>query len=63
MKVKYIDCCDEQVAWGDNDDPRGLLRKGEVYEVEEKIVKSYHTKITLKEIDGKFNSVCFEEIN
>ena len=56
MKVRYIGASDEQVAW-ENDDPRGLLETGDVYEVE---VHSWHTRYHLKGIDGRFNAVCFE---
>ncbi|MBP2635530.1 MAG: hypothetical protein H6Q72_1437 [Firmicutes bacterium] len=60
-KVKYIGASDEQVRWGNNDDPRGLLNEGELYTVEREEVHSYHTKYHLKEFPGKrFNSVCFD---
>jgi len=61
MKVKYIGCTDGQVNWGGNDDPRGLLVEGQVYELERKEVHTWHTKYYLKEFPGKkFNSVSFE---
>jgi len=60
MRVKYIGCTDEQVRWGGNDDPRTVLEEGQEYEVEEKEVHSWHTKIKLVGVEGKFNSVCFE---
>lgn len=59
-KVRYIGASDEQVRWGNNDDPRGLLEIGNIYEVEHEDVHSWHTKYSLKGIKGKFNSVCFE---
>lgn len=63
-KVRYIGTCDEQVKWGSNDDPRGLLTEGDVYTVNSVEVHSWHTKITLREFpELKFNCVSFEEVN
>lgn len=59
MKVIYIGASEEQVRWGGNSDPRGLLEEGKEYEVEDKEVHSWHTKIKLKGIDGKFNDASF----
>lgn len=57
------DVSDEQVAWGSNDDPRGLLKPGAVYEVEKVESHSWHTKIYLVGYPGKkFNSVHFDEV-
>ena len=62
-KVKYIGATDTQVRWGGNDDPRGLLTKGTIYELQHKEVHSQHTKYFLAEFpDKEFNSVCFESI-
>lgn len=59
-RVTYIGASDEQVAWGSNDDPRGLLEIGRSYHVHTRDVHSWHTKIELAEFPGKrFNSVCF----
>lgn len=60
--VKFIGCTREQVNWGNNTDPDDLLIKGGVYYVQEVIVKSSHTKLILRGVDGKFNSVCFERL-
>lgn len=60
MKVKYIGATDEQVKWGGNDDPRGLLIEGDIYEVAKEEVHSWHTKLYLTEFPSKkFNSVSF----
>lgn len=61
-RVKYVGATDEQVRWGGNDDPRGLLTEGAEYEVETREVRSWHTKVTLKGVAGRFNSVCFEKV-
>lgn len=58
-KVKYIGATDDQVRWGGNDDPRLVLVEGGIYEVEREEVHSWHTKLYLKGIPGKFNSVSF----
>jgi hypothetical protein len=60
--VKFTGCSDEQVRWGGNDDPRGVLTEGETYEVEKTEVHSWHTKTKLKGVDGWFNSVCFKAV-
>lgn len=63
MKVKFIGCSEDQIRWGSNDDPNNILKIGEIYELDKKEVHSWHTKYYLKGVKGKFNSVCFEEIN
>lgn len=60
--VKYIGCTLEQIRWGNNDDPRGILIEGDVYYIEHVEVHSQHTKIELRGVKGKFNSVCFEVV-
>jgi hypothetical protein len=60
-KVIYIGATDEQVRWGGNDDPRGLLTEGQTYTVEKTEVHSWHTKIKLSGVAGWFNSVCFRD--
>lgn len=59
-KVKFIGCSKEQIAWGNNDDPNLVLFLGDQYYVEKVEVHSSYTKIELRGIVGKFNSVCFE---
>lgn len=61
-KVKFISSNKSQVEWGNNDDPDLLLEKDEIYEVKNIEVYSYHMKLYLKEVDGKFNSVSFEVV-
>lgn len=58
--VEFIGCTPEQINWGCNDDPNGVLVIGEKYCIELIIIRSQHTKIKLLGIDGKFNSVCFK---
>lgn len=60
--VKFVGCTKEQIAWGSNTDPQDLLVYGGVYYVQELIVKSSHSKLVLRGVEGKFNSVCFERI-
>ena len=63
MKVRYVGCSDDQVAFGGNKDPRPLLKEGEVYTVLEKKVHSYHTKYFLTVHPTlPFNSVSFEPV-
>lgn len=60
--VKFIGCTREQINWGNNTDPEDLLIQGGVYFVQQMIVKSSHTKLILRGVEGKFNSVCFERL-
>jgi hypothetical protein len=60
--IVYVGCSDEQVRWGGNDDPRGILVEQQKYYVEKIEIHSLHTKLTLFGISGKFNSVCFEKV-
>ena len=62
-KLRYVGADDDQVRWGGNDDPRGILEIGEVYEVIDVDVHTYHTKIYLKNFPNlAFNSVHFNEV-
>ena len=60
--VKYTGCSKEQVRWGNNDDPEPFLVQGGIYYVENTIVRSSHTKLVLRGVQGQFNSVSFERI-
>jgi hypothetical protein len=59
MKVRFNGATKEQIQWGANDDPNGVLKVGEVYEIESQDVRTWHTKITLKGIQGSFNDASF----
>ena len=61
-KVKYTGSIEEQVRWGGNDNPKGLLFVGDIYYVEKVEIHSWHTKLHLRGVRGKFNSVCFEKV-
>jgi hypothetical protein len=61
-KVKFIGAIKAQIQWGDNDDPNLVCNTEDIYEVEYVEVHSWHTKIYLVGIKGKFNSVSFEII-
>ena len=59
--VRYMDCIDEQVKWGGNNDPRGVLKKEELYTVTNVEVHKYHTKLRLEGFPNlQFNSVHFQ---
>ena len=58
--VEYLGCSDEQVRWGNNDDPRSFLIVGTEYKIEIVDVHRQHTKIKLYNKMGWFNSVCFK---
>ncbi len=61
-QVKFIGCTKEQILWGNNHDPNSSLRLNDFYYVERIEVHSQHTKLELKGIEGKYNSVCFEKV-
>ena len=58
--VEYIGCSQEQINWGNNDDPRSFLIVGKEYIIEKVDVHSQHTKVKLYNKMGWYNSVCFE---
>ena len=59
--VTYIGCTQEQINWGNNDDPKDILTIGNEYIVMHVDVHKSHTKISLYGVEGQFNSVCFEK--
>ena len=60
--VRYVGASDAQVNWGGCDDPREILVEGDLFLLEDVEVHSWHTKVKLKGIEGRFNSVCFEHV-
>lgn len=61
--VRFNGADDVVIRWGSNDDPRPLLTVGEVYEIEDIEVHSWHTKIRLKGVVGKFNDASFTYVD
>ena len=61
-RVIYLGTFDEQVNLGSNDDPREILIEGDIYQIEKVEVHSWHTKISLRGVNGKFNSVSFNKL-
>lgn len=59
-RIKFISSTKNQVNWGSNDDPTNLLDTHTIYEIEYVEVHSYHTKISIVGVKGRFNSVSFE---
>lgn len=59
--VLYLGCTQEQKNWGNNDWPPCIV--DHVYTITDVEVHSQHTKISLKGMVGKFNSVCFKVID
>jgi hypothetical protein len=60
--VRFIGCDKDQTTWGSNNDPSKIFFVGNKYYVEKVEVHSWHTKLTLRGISGRFNSVCFEKL-
>ena len=61
-EVRYHGSAEEQVRWGSNDNPKGVLFEGDIYYIEKVEIHSWHTKLYLRGVYGKFNSVCFEKV-
>jgi hypothetical protein len=62
--VEYIGCSKEQVNWGGNDDPsQSFLIIGREYIVSDVEVHSQHTKVSVLNKSGRFNSVCFRKVS
>ena len=61
-KVRYTGSTETQVRWGNNDNPVGVLFEGDTYYVERVEIHTLHTKLYLRGVYGKFNSVCFEKV-
>jgi hypothetical protein len=63
QKVRFIGVeCKEQIQWGGNTNPEGLLKTSDIYIVENYEIHSWHTKLFLKDIKGQFNPLWFEEV-
>ena len=60
--VRYLGWTKEQVAWGNNDTPYMLIRD-RIYVITDVDVHRQHTKVQLKGILGKFNSVHFQVVD
>lgn len=60
--VIFIGTSDDQVKWGNQDDPRLVCIEKITYEIEEVDIHSWHTKLKLKYVEGWFNSVSFEKV-
>lgn len=60
--VRYLGYTQEQVRWGNNDCPYMLILD-RIYEISDVEVHRQHTKVQLKGILGKFNSVHFQVID
>jgi len=60
--VEFIGCSKEQIQWGNNDDTYQLIL-GRIYTIADVDVHTWHTKIQLSGITGKFNSVCFRLVD
>lgn len=61
-EVQYLGSIEEQVKWGNNDNPNDILIEGDIYYVERVETHSSHTKLYLRGFYNKFNSVCFEKL-
>ena len=61
MRVRYqpSDGDEHKARWGANRDPRGVLDPEVTYKVERVEVHSWHTKLWLVGVEGRFNSVHF----
>lgn len=58
--VTYTGASDEQKKWGNYTGNWDNLHIGVEYKISNIDVHSWHTKVSLENIDGTFNSVCFK---
>ena len=58
--VVFTGQSEEQRRWGNNDDANEFLIVGKEYVVESVVRYSQHTKLKLRNKNGRFNSVCFD---
>jgi hypothetical protein len=59
--VTFTGCTKEQLSWGYYTGKPDELIIGERYQIEKIEVHSWYTKVWLKNVEGSFNSVCFEK--
>jgi hypothetical protein len=57
--VVYHGSTQSQVNYGGHSDPRGVLKVGNAYRVENVVVEEWSSNISLEGYRGKFNTVCF----
>jgi len=61
-KVKFIGCDEVQSGFGGPyTGDTGNLIIGAIYTIKSIEEHSWHTHVSLENVDGDFNSVCFEE--
>jgi len=60
--VRFLGWTKEQVNWGNNDTPHMLIRD-RVYTITDVDIHRQHTKVQIKGVLGKFNSVHFQVID
>jgi hypothetical protein len=59
-KVIYTGSSQEQRKWGSYTGDYTSLVDGSQYTIDKVEPHTWHTKLYLKEVQGSFNSVCFE---
>tara|TARA_R110001592_G_scaffold80079_4_gene238880 strand:- start:869 stop:1117 length:249 start_codon:yes stop_codon:yes gene_type:complete len=57
--VSFNGQTDDQRRFGGHDDANSCLTVGDTYVVEKVEVAKWYTKVTLENLDGRFNSACF----
>ena len=58
--VVFTGQSEAQRRWGGNEDANKFLIVGKEYVVESVVIYSQHTKLKLRNKNGRFNSVCFD---
>jgi len=61
--VKFTGDSGDQWKWGNNTNPENVLVVGQTYIVTDVEVHGWHTKLSLRNEPGQFNSVSFEKVN
>ena len=60
--VRFLGWTKEQVEWGNNDTPYMLIRD-RIYTITDVDIHRQHTKVQIKGVIGRFNSVHFQVVD
>ena len=60
--VRFLGWTKEQVEWGNNDTPYMLI-KDRIYTITDVDIHRQHTKVQIKGVIGRFNSVHFQVVD
>ena len=59
-KAIFTGCTEDQKQFGNHDGDISKLEVGKQYNIVNEEIHSWHTKVFIENMNGSFNSVCFE---